>query len=120
MGSDANAPESVAESAQIGSPQEEMEKNFDLLNSQLGDDLLKAIMDCDPKFFEKLVIDLLAKMGYGQGRVTQYSNDGGESTASFPPTRSSSIPFAPRRSVTTRQRPSGARRSRRSRARSGW
>ena len=77
MGSDANAPESVAESAQIGSPQEEMEKNFDLLNSQLGDDLLKAIMDCDPKFFEKLVIDLLAKMGYGQGRVTQYSNDGG-------------------------------------------
>lgn len=67
----------IDDAVQVGSPQEEMEKSFGLINGQLGDELLKAIMKSDPQFFEKLVIDLLAKMGYGQGRVTQYSNDGG-------------------------------------------
>lgn len=77
MGLDGDGAISADDAMQVGSPREEMEKSFGLINGQLGDELLNAIMKSDPQFFEKLVIDLLAKMGYGQGRVTQYSNDGG-------------------------------------------
>ena len=43
--------------------------------------LMNAIMNSSPQFFEELVVQLLLKMGYGydetSGRVTQYSRDGG-------------------------------------------
>ena len=59
------------------SPAEAAEQNVDLINESLGNELLQIIMDHDPKFFEKLVVDLLQRMGYGEGVVTQYSGDGG-------------------------------------------
>lgn len=64
---------SAEEAMQVGSPQEEIENNFKLLNSQLGGYLIKAIRNSSPQFFEMLVIDLLTKMGYGQSKVTQCS-----------------------------------------------
>jgi restriction system protein len=51
------------------------------LDLQLADDLLEAIYNNTPTFFESLVVDLLLKMGYGNledsGKVTKKSGDGG-------------------------------------------
>ena len=64
------------------SPEEQIERAFDTINRKLADDLMEAIMDMSPRFFEQLVLDLLQKMGYG-GRTQQsfsptpYSQDGG-------------------------------------------
>lgn len=63
-------------------PLQKMEEAFDELNSKIGDDLLAAILDQSPKFFEELVVKLLVAMGYGgdfedSGEVTKLSGDGG-------------------------------------------
>lgn len=63
-------------------PINQMEDAFAQLNNKLIDDLLQYIGEQDPKFFEKLVVDLLVAMGYGgdfedAAKVTQFSNDGG-------------------------------------------
>ena len=65
-----------------GTPQELMEGAFSKVNSALKDDILNEIMAQDPAFFEKLVVKLLMKMGYGgplngKGIVTPLSNDEG-------------------------------------------
>lgn len=59
------------------SPQEQIDAAFTQLNDDLQEALLQSILEKDPTFFEQLVVDLLIKMGYGQGRKTQVSNDGG-------------------------------------------
>lgn len=46
-------------------PQEALEYGIAKINETLADDLIKKIKECNPSFFEKLVIDLLVKMGYG-------------------------------------------------------
>jgi restriction system protein len=48
----------------------------------LAEELLESIKNCSPSFFEKLVIDLLIKMGYGgsrkeAGQAVGKSRDGG-------------------------------------------
>lgn len=63
-------------------PMNQMEDAFSQLNNKLIDDLLQIIGEQNPKFFEKLVVDLLVAMGYGgdfedAAKVTQFSNDGG-------------------------------------------
>ncbi len=63
-------------------PMSQMEDAFAQINNKLIDDLLQYIREQDPKFFEKLVVDLLVAMGYGgdfedAAKVTQFSNDGG-------------------------------------------
>ena len=35
------------------------------IDDQLADELMEAIMQQDPAFFEQLVVDLLQKIGYG-------------------------------------------------------
>lgn len=74
-----NMPE---ENHEISDPINQMEDAFTQLNNRLIDDLLQYIGEQDPKFFEKLVVDLLVAMGYGgdfedAAKVTQFSNDGG-------------------------------------------
>ncbi len=49
-------------------PEEKMDKNFEKINKALADSLLEVIHSKGPYFFEKLVIDLLLKMGYGDFR----------------------------------------------------
>lgn len=46
-------------------PQEALEYGLSKINETLADDLTNRIKQCSPSFFEKLVIDLLVKMGYG-------------------------------------------------------
>ncbi len=72
----------VDEPHETSDPINQMEDAFAQLNNKLIDDLLQHIGDQDPKFFEKLVVDLLVAMGYGgdfedSAKVTQFSNDGG-------------------------------------------
>ncbi|MFY9402654.1 MAG: restriction endonuclease [Candidatus Omnitrophota bacterium] len=46
-------------------PEEIFEVSYNTLKQELVSDLLDNILKCSPSFFEKLVLDLLVKMGYG-------------------------------------------------------
>lgn len=52
----------------IKTPEEALEYAFQKLKTDLSRDLLDTIKSCSPSFFEKLVVDLLLKMGYGGSR----------------------------------------------------
>lgn len=58
-------------------PPETLERVYSIINEQLADDLLTAIIDQTPSFFETLVVDLMKAMGYGDGFVTKATGDGG-------------------------------------------
>lgn len=49
----------------------------EMLNNELAGKLLEKINNNSPAFFERIVLDLLQKMGYGRGRVTGKSGDEG-------------------------------------------
>ena len=51
--------------AKTGENIERIEENYQELQDELAKKLLKQIKENTPAFFEKLVIDLLVKMGYG-------------------------------------------------------
>ena len=64
------------------SPMEILDNAFYTITSALAGQLMDEIMKLTPTEFEKLVVKLLLKMGYGNGideagMVTQQSNDGG-------------------------------------------
>lgn len=46
-------------------PQESIEAGYQQIRKQLSAELLAKIKSCSPSFFERLVIELLLKMGYG-------------------------------------------------------
>jgi restriction system protein len=50
-------------------PEELMEIGYQKLQKELASELLDRIKKCSPSFFEKLVIELLVKMGYGGSRT---------------------------------------------------
>lgn len=63
-------------------PEEDIELAIQKLNQELASDILQAIKGCSPVFFEKLVVDLLVKMGYGgtrkdAGKTVGRTGDGG-------------------------------------------
>lgn len=63
-------------------PQEVIDDAFSEMSDNLASELLVAIKNQSPKFFESLVIKLLVAMGYGgssedAASVTQYSHDEG-------------------------------------------
>ena len=47
----------------------------------MAEELQSRLIECSPQFFEHIVVKLLRAMGYGgqfgEGRVTNYSHDGG-------------------------------------------
>jgi len=49
-------------------PQELLESSYQALHRQLAQELLDRIGQSSPRFFEKLVVDLLVSMGYGGSR----------------------------------------------------
>ena len=64
------------------SPTEILDGAYQEINEALADQLMDEIMKLSPSGFEKLVVKMLLKMGYGNGieeagRVTKQSNDGG-------------------------------------------
>ena len=63
-------------------PEENIKQAFSQINERLAEDLLNKIIHSNPFFFEKIVVDLLLKMGYGNfkkdaGFTTQATNDEG-------------------------------------------
>jgi len=63
-------------------PEESLEYAHQKLRSELSKEVLDTVKKCSPAFFEKLVIDLLIKMGYGgsrkdAGQAMGKSGDGG-------------------------------------------
>ena len=63
-------------------PEEEIEAVYQRVRQSLATELLQTIKSCSPAFFERLVVDLLIKMGYGgtrkdAGEAIGKSSDGG-------------------------------------------
>lgn len=63
-------------------PQEELYRSADEIRESRNAEILDTILSKTPREFEKLVVSLLQRMGYGgevqnSGIVTPYSNDGG-------------------------------------------
>lgn len=58
-------------------PDELMENGFNSIQASLGQELLTKLRSNSPSFFEKVVLDLLSNMGYGEGKVIGKTGDGG-------------------------------------------
>jgi restriction system protein len=62
-------------------PLEQFEASFSTLRAALAEELQSRLIESSPQFFEHIVVKLLHAMGYGgqfgEGRVTNYSHDGG-------------------------------------------
>jgi restriction system protein len=63
-------------------PLETLESAYENLRSELADELLNKLKKISPSFFERLVVELLVKMGYGgsrkdAGKAIGKSGDGG-------------------------------------------
>lgn len=63
-------------------PEDSLASAYKLLRKNLEDEILSSVRDSSPSFFERLVVDLLVKMGYGgnrqdAGRALGKSGDGG-------------------------------------------
>ena len=72
---------SVLKDLQEGTPQDNLNASMEQINKELSANLLSEIMERSPAFFEKMVVQLLLKMGYGSaledGFVTGCSGDEG-------------------------------------------
>ena len=72
---------SVLEDLQEGTPQDNLNASMEQINKELSANLLSEIMERSLAFFEKMVVQLLLKMGYGSaledGFVTGCSGDEG-------------------------------------------
>jgi restriction system protein len=63
-------------------PEESIEFGYKKINESISEEIIAKIKECSPEFFEKLVVELLVKMGYGgtlkeAGQVLGKSGDGG-------------------------------------------
>ncbi|MFM2061321.1 MAG: hypothetical protein RLZZ507_991 [Cyanobacteriota bacterium] len=63
-------------------PQESIEFGYQKIRKELELEILNRVKSCSPDFFERLVVDLLVKMGYGgsrrdAGRAIGKGGDGG-------------------------------------------
>ena len=59
------------------SPQDLIDSGFSAIESQIKSDLLERLKDIDAFYFEKVILILLKKMGYGDFIETSKSGDGG-------------------------------------------
>ncbi len=73
---------SVAGEEAQSTPEETLEASYVNLRQTLAEELIDRVKKCPPRFFEKLVVDLLVRMGYGGSRkdagqaVGQSGDDG--------------------------------------------
>lgn len=57
--------EAISQEAIEQTPEENLDKAYQRIRKSLADELLAKVIDLSPAFFERLVIELLVKMGYG-------------------------------------------------------
>lgn len=67
--------EEVVESE--STPQDMIDAGFNAIKAQVKNELLEKLKTIDPYYFEKVVLQLLNKMGYGDFLETSKSGDGG-------------------------------------------
>ncbi|MBR5544998.1 MAG: restriction endonuclease [Clostridia bacterium] len=76
-----NAQEVKIENQDIETPDYAFEESFEQIKANLADEILTEVMKLSPIAFEKMIIDLLQKMGYGafenSGKTTSVSGDEG-------------------------------------------
>jgi restriction system protein len=77
-------PESTDESdnGQSGTPEEALESAHEKIRDSLAAEILQKLKSCSPSFFERLVVEVIVKMGYGgtrqdAGKAIGKSGDGG-------------------------------------------
>jgi len=77
-------PEEVEPELDSGTktPEEALEGAYQKLRGDLAADLIQRLKSCSPSFFERLVVEVIVKMGYGgtrkdAGRAIGTSGDGG-------------------------------------------
>ncbi|MBA3968312.1 MAG: restriction endonuclease, partial [Nitrospirales bacterium] len=63
-------------------PEDALASAYNKLRSALESEILSSVKEASPSFFERVVVDLLVKMGYGgnrqdAGRALGKSGDGG-------------------------------------------
>ena len=59
------------------SPQDLIDSGFSTIETEVKTDLLEKLKEIDPYYFEKVILILLKKMGYGDFIETSKSGDGG-------------------------------------------
>ena len=64
-------------SAENASPQDLIDSGFSAIETQVKTELLDKLRNVDPYYFEKVILILLKKMGYGDFVETSKSGDGG-------------------------------------------
>lgn len=57
--------EAISQEITEQTPEENLDKAYQRIRKSLADELLAKVIDLSPAFFERLVIELLVKMGYG-------------------------------------------------------
>lgn len=62
---------------EVASPQDLIDEGFNRIENEVKGELLQKLKNLDPYFFEKVVLRLLKKMGYGEFIETSKSGDGG-------------------------------------------
>ena len=75
---------SIAQAVQVAelTPEESIEQAHHFLRRELTEEVLASIMKCTPVFFERLIVQLMIRMGYGcsreeASRAVGRSGDGG-------------------------------------------
>ena len=74
--------EAEIETTSKHTPEELLEDGYQRIRLDLAEELLSKVKSCPPSFFERLVVELLVKMGYGgsrkdAGEAVGKSGDGG-------------------------------------------
>lgn len=72
-----NNIETTLNKAVHSSPQDLIDEGFDQIEKQVKDELLEKLKTIDPFYFEKVILILLKKMGYGDFIETAKTGDGG-------------------------------------------
>lgn len=75
-------PDDQRDRVEEGTPTEAMESAYQRLRAGLAAEILDTVKAASPAFFERLVVDLMLKMGYGgsrreAGEATKLTGDGG-------------------------------------------
>ena len=74
--------EAVTEEEETQTPEDSLASAYSKLRNSLESEILTSVKEASPSFFERLVVDLLVKMGYGgnrkdAGKALGKSGDGG-------------------------------------------
>jgi restriction system protein len=72
----------ISDEDYVKTPEELIESGYQKIKKSLEEELLTLLKTVHPSFFERIVVELLVKMGYGgsiaeAGKATKYTNDEG-------------------------------------------